>query len=72
MSSPAPNMTLPWFDADVGGSTVPLPSVRQVERLPPDGLTQRVIVLGAGLSVWTGWMQGALDSARRVVREINH
>ena len=34
----------------------------------PEG---RVHFAGEHASVWTGWMQGALDSARRVVREIN-
>jgi monoamine oxidase len=34
----------------------------------PEG---RVHFAGEHTSVWTGWMQGALDSARRVVREIN-
>jgi monoamine oxidase len=33
----------------------------------PEG---RVHFAGEHTSVWTGWMQGALDSARRVVREI--
>jgi monoamine oxidase len=31
----------------------------------------RVHFAGEHTSVWTGWMQGALDSARRVVREIS-
>ena len=31
----------------------------------------RVHFAGEHTSHWTGWMQGALDSARRVVREIN-
>jgi monoamine oxidase len=30
----------------------------------------RIHFAGEHTSVWTGWMQGALDSARRVVREI--
>lgn len=34
----------------------------------PEG---RVHFAGEHTSVWTGWMQGALDSARRVVREIS-
>jgi monoamine oxidase len=33
----------------------------------PEG---RIHFAGEHTSVWTGWMQGALDSARRVVREI--
>jgi len=35
----------------------------------PEG---RVHFAGEHTSPWTGWMQGALDSARRVVGEINH
>ena len=35
----------------------------------PDG---RIHFAGEHTSVWTGWMQGALESARRVVREINN
>lgn len=31
----------------------------------------RIHFAGEHTSIWTGWMQGALDSARRVVREIN-
>ena len=31
----------------------------------------RIHFAGEHTSVWTGWMQGALESARRVVREIN-
>ena len=31
----------------------------------------RVHFAGEHTSLWTGWMQGALESARRVVREIN-
>jgi monoamine oxidase len=31
----------------------------------------RVHFAGEHTSMWTGWMQGALDSARRVVREIS-
>lgn len=31
----------------------------------------RIHFAGEHTSVWTGWMQGAFDSARRVVREIN-
>jgi monoamine oxidase len=31
----------------------------------------RIHFAGEHTSVWTGWMQGALDSARRVAREIN-
>jgi monoamine oxidase len=31
----------------------------------------RIHVAGEHTSPWTGWMQGALESARRVVREIN-
>ena len=34
----------------------------------PEG---RIHFAGEHTSVWTGWMQGALDSARRVVREMN-
>jgi monoamine oxidase len=34
----------------------------------PEG---RVHFAGEHTSMWTGWMQGALDSARRVVREIS-
>jgi len=34
----------------------------------PEG---RIQFAGEHTSVWTGWMQGALESARRVVREIN-
>jgi monoamine oxidase len=34
----------------------------------PEG---RIHFAGEHTSQWTGWMQGALDSARRVVREIN-
>ena len=34
----------------------------------PEG---RIHFAGEHTSHWTGWMQGALDSARRVVREIN-
>jgi len=34
----------------------------------PEG---RIHFAGEHTSVWTGWMQGALDSARRVLREIN-
>jgi monoamine oxidase len=34
----------------------------------PEG---RIHFAGEHTSVWTGWMQGALDSARRAVREIN-
>jgi monoamine oxidase len=34
----------------------------------PEG---RIHFAGEHTSVWTGWMQGALDSARRVVREIS-
>jgi monoamine oxidase len=34
----------------------------------PEG---RIHFAGEHTSAWTGWMQGALDSARRVVREIN-
>ena len=31
----------------------------------------RIHFAGEHTSPWTGWMQGALESARRVVREIN-
>ena len=31
----------------------------------------RIHFAGEHTSIWTGWMQGALDSARRAVREIN-
>jgi monoamine oxidase len=31
----------------------------------------RIHFAGEHTSRWTGWMQGALESARRVVREIN-
>ena len=34
----------------------------------PEG---RIHFAGEHTSVWTGWMQGALEAARRVVREIN-
>jgi monoamine oxidase len=34
----------------------------------PEG---RIHFAGEHTSIWTGWMQGALDSARRVVREIS-
>ena len=34
----------------------------------PEG---RIHFAGEHTSVWTGWMQGALESSRRVVREIN-
>jgi monoamine oxidase len=34
----------------------------------PEG---RIHFAGEHTSAWTGWMQGALESARRVVREIN-
>ena len=34
----------------------------------PEG---RVHFAGEHTSMWTGWMQGALDSARRVAREIS-
>ena len=34
----------------------------------PEG---RIHFAGEHTSPWTGWMQGALESARRVVREIN-
>jgi monoamine oxidase len=31
----------------------------------------RVHFAGEHTSLWTGWMQGALESARRVIREIS-
>ena len=31
----------------------------------------RIHFAGEHTSAWTGWMQGAFESARRVVREIN-
>ena len=31
----------------------------------------RIHFAGEQTSPWTGWMQGALESARRVAREIN-
>ena len=34
----------------------------------PEG---RIHFAGEHTSAWTGWMQGALESARRVVREVN-
>ena len=34
----------------------------------PEG---RIHFAGEHTSAWTGWMQGALESARRTVREIN-
>jgi monoamine oxidase len=35
------------------------------------GREGRIHFAGEHTSAWTGWMQGALESARRVVREIN-
>ena len=40
----------------------------QAAIVQPEG---RIHFAGEHTSPWTGWMQGALESARRVVREIN-